>query len=365
MRLSSLLLIGAVTVMGPLGGASFSSAAEFVQETEKEFPIRSKGGLSITNPIGDITLKGWAQDKIRVHLRKLIEAKDSAEADKKFETLTYRYVNGEQGVEISTQYGSSLAIEDPNKKRKGSARISLTIFAPSKMVAKLWGIEGSLEIKNWNSDVHIRLKTGHIVAENINASQFASVCPQCQIILRNIRGSLRCVTEKGSVSVEKVNGENIFIETDSGAISLNEAVGNQTVLSRAGEIQGLHLDGDISFRSTQSNVTLNDVSGSVSGVSGSGNISIRISKWNSEEQSSLETQTGRIQVALPKAFSADIDFSTEKGILTSSFPIDATAVGEIALVAGGKSARGRIKDGGGLFKLASKSGDLVVIKEEF
>src|SRR5688572_15115416 len=107
---------------------------EFSEEFEKNYPLRSIARLHIRNAKGDITVQGWAHDKIRIRIKKLADVESMEMAKPLLDGTDFRYIVSDENIEISNQYGSGLSIEDRLKERENKAtRIDMMIFAPSKL----------------------------------------------------------------------------------------------------------------------------------------------------------------------------------------------------------------------------------------
>ena len=345
---------------------NYGFAAEFQEESEKDFSLRKLGSLNVTNALGDVSVQGWALDKVRVKIRKTTTAPTEQEAQTNFKQVSYRYSVTEKQIEVSSQYGESLSIEDRIKlKEKLLTRMDITVFAPSKVPLEIWAIDGKISLKNWNSDVVIRSKLGSVRAENISSKQVAIHCSACGIELRNVRSSLRCISGEGAIKLQNIQAAKVFVETDTGGVTLDSVTGVQTYLSKSGPLVAERLNGEIEFRTQSGSVNMNGINGFLGGFSDTGDITIRISKWTPKDRTVIESTKGKIQLSLPYAFSGDVDFCSLHGKTDVEI-----AVERDDLLSGEgpqPSTRlvGRVRNGGELLKVFSEYGDIRVFKGKF
>jgi DUF4097 and DUF4098 domain-containing protein YvlB len=339
--------------------------AEFLDETEKDFKLRSIGNLNITNVKGEIQVHGWALDKVRIRMKKKVNADTPEQANELFKGIDYRFDVSKDNIDISSQYGKMLSIEERlREKDKPRIQLDLMIFAPSSLRLKIWTADGRVSLKSWNSGAEIRSNNGEVRVEGLKGNHLEVLCTSCPISLKNIRSSVRCSGGAGSVELNTVNGKSIYAETSSGPIKLWHVEGNQLYSSKSGVIEGQFLDGKVEFHATQSAIDLKEIAGFLSGSVDSGNVNASIRTWEPQDKALIESLRGNINLTLPRRFSGDVDIWSVHGNTRLDFPLeryqDANLVGpepENRLI-------GRIREGGELLKVFSETGQVHVFKRE-
>jgi DUF4097 and DUF4098 domain-containing protein YvlB len=223
-------------------------SAEFTEESEKDYKLRSIGKLFITNMKGDVTVQGWALDKIRVKLKKTIVTEQADKAPQLFAGVDYRFQISKNKIEITSQYGKDLSIEDRLKEKENpKMRMDLVIYAPSNLDLAIWAVHGKVQLKSWNSQTEIRTNTGSIRVENLKGKELSVSCTSCQTQLKNLRASVRCMGGEGPIDLDYIVGKRIYAETSSGNIKLWHIQGDQLYTSKSGVIEGQHLRGALEF----------------------------------------------------------------------------------------------------------------------
>lgn len=340
-------------------------SAEFFEESEKDYKLRSIGNLNITNVKGEVQVQGWALDKIRIRMKKRVTADSPDQAKELFKAIDYRFDVSKDNIDISSQYGKMLSIEERLRERdQPRTQMDLVIFAPSSLELKIWAVDGKVSLKSWSSKTEIRNNRGEIRVEGLKGSHLDVFCLSCPIYLKNIRASVRCAGGSGSAELNTVEGKTIYAESSSGPIKLWHVEGGQLYSSRSGAIEGQFLDGKVEFHAGNSAIDLKEIAGFVSGLVDSGNVNASVRTWESTDKALIESLHGNISLALPRRFSGDVDIWSVHGSTRLDFPLerdqDAHQVGpepENRLL-------GRIREGGELLKVFSETGQVHVFKRE-
>lgn len=342
-----------------------AQAKEFVEEVEKDFPLRSIGQLKITNTRGDLTVQGWAMDKVRLKLIKRVTATDPVLAKKKLDTLDYQYLAEDRNIQISSQYRSDMSIKERlEEKEQASVRTDLIVFAPFHLKLEIWAVDGKIVLKSWNAKTEIRLNSGSVQVDGLKADLLSTSCTQCSVQLRNIRGSVRCTGGTGLVDLNNVFGKSIYLETTSGGIKVSHIEGDQLYSSRTGSLDGQYLSGRVEFHAQKSQVKLRELSGFVSGTLEAGDILADVRDWDFMDKALIESSRGNIQLTLPRHFSGNVDLWSLQGKVMSEFAVeklpDLTTFGPEP----SNHWVGRIRDGGELLKVFTEQGEISISKRK-
>ena len=348
---------------------TWGESKEFFEESEKDFSLRSIGQLEVKNFKGNLQVQGWPLDKIRIKLKKSVKAGSPEVAKELLTRISYRLVSRnarDEEIEISNQYSEQLSIKDRLKENEHpTVRMDLIVFAPSRIKLDAWVANGQLTLKNWNAPVTIRSNQGTVLGEDITADTTSVFCSACAISLKNIKGSVHCVGGEGKISLEGVAGSQIYSEVREGSLSLVRIQGDQLYVANRGDISGNSLEGNIQFQSRQAAVDLKNISGHVSGTSEKGNISLAIQKWTPLGQSLVESIDGSISLTLPWRVSANVDIWSPNGKTNVDFPITGTTREQILDQNSSKRWVGRLRDGGELIKIFTKTGNIKVFRSSF
>ncbi len=338
-----------------------ASAAEFHDDIERDFALRSLGQLQITNLRGGITIQGWALDKIRVKARRKAVANTAEEAKKLFSALDFRFRAENSVIELSAEYGKGLEIQQRLREREQPhTSMEMVVYAPANLDLTVWAIEGSLSVKNWNASVDVRTSRGDVRIENLRSKNASVLCPSCSITAKTIRGgSLRCMGGTGSVDVSDFEGEDVFVETSTGQQSTSRISGEQQLyISRSGKLQGRDLRGRIEFQTQKGAVAFTESAGFISGRTETGDVSVKMRQWEFADKALIESAKGDIALSLPTDFSGEIDLWSVTGKTSSGFTSRAIEGGGTYGPEPVSHIRGRVGDGGEQLKLFSQEGDV-------
>jgi DUF4097 and DUF4098 domain-containing protein YvlB len=335
---------------------------EYTEESDRDHKLRSFGELDITNARGDVSIQGWSLDKVRIKVRKTVRAESAEQAKAVFQALDYRFTVEKNKIEVSTQYGKDLSIEERLREKEGSQnRMDFLIFAPAHLNVKVWTVNGKTFLKSWSSTAEIRSNSGPIRVENSKSPSLSLRCTTCQVDVKELRGSIRAVVGDGQISLSNIASKSLYVESNSGLIKLWHVDGEQIYSSQTGAIEGQFLEGNVEFHNHAGAVTLKDVSGFVSGTTESGNVTITVRKWEFLDKSWIETVQGDVNLTLPRPFSANVDLWSLHGQTELDFPFQSTADTTFGPVPS-SHVLGRVREGGELLKIYSDTGNIRVKK---
>ncbi len=342
---------------------SIASAKDFSDEVERDYSLRSIVKLQVTNAKGDVTVHGWAHDKIRIKMKRQVSADTPEKAKALLEALEFRYFASRDRIEISNQYGGSMSIEERlQEKGNQKSRVDLVIYAPSKLKLMVWTVDGKINLTSWNERVETRSNEGSIQVEGLKGDHFSLLCSSCSAFLRNIRSNVKCFGKSGFIHLDTVSGKNIFVETESGTLRLSHIEGEQLYLSQSGEMSGQFLKGKIQFHTQSASVDFREVSGYLAGSSEAGSVFATFKEWKPNDDVLIESTKGNISLTMPRQFTSDVDIWSVQGKTLIDFPLqkfqDPATIGPEPA----NHLIGRVREGGDLLKVFSEYGDISISK---
>jgi hypothetical protein len=297
-------------------------SAEFEDELEKSFSLRSMENLQITNLRGSVTVVGWSQEKIRVKAKRKVLAESVDQAKGIYATAGFRFQAVDGGYELSAEYGKGLGIEERVRERSNPrTSMDMVVYAPAKLKLRVWTMDGPVGIKSWTGAVEVRTATGGIDAEDLRSKSTTLLCSACNILAKNIRGSLRCMSGSGDVKVQDVLSGHIYIETTAGKQYLSSIFGDQLLVSQNGDIDARSLEGRIEFHTQEGRVQIKDGKGFVSGKTTKGAVTLEMLDWKFEDKAFIESLSGDISIVLPLVFSGELDVWSVYGRVKVGFPL--------------------------------------------
>lgn len=337
-------------------------ADELHKDIDRDFNLRSIGQLRVTNMRGDVSIQGWALDKIRVKARKKSSA-TGAETQKLFDAMDINFQQAGSDVELSAEYGKGLSITERLKEREHpKTAMEIIVFAPVTMKLKVWAVNGKVTIKSWSAPVEVRTVTGGIQVEGVKGDNVSLLCSSCSMKLKSIHASIRCMNGTGEVDIDTVKGPNIYVESSSGTLRAKQIDGQQFYVSKTGSLIGKDLSGQIEFHVKQGSVEIIRGAGFLSGKTESGDILAKMTEWRFFDKALIESIQGSIKLFLPISFAADVDFWSQKGKTTIGFPIEKSDNFPVKMQDSSNHTIGRIGGGGEQLKIYSESGDISVFR---
>lgn len=302
---------------------SGAEGAEFVEEIERDFPLRSISNFYVTNLRGEVAVQGWALEKIRIKAKKKVIADSEVEAKKLFQQMDFRYATLGDDIELAAEYGKGLSINERLKERTNpKTRMDMVVFAPSILKLKIWGMDHPVSLKSWNKQAELRSASGMITVNELKSSSVSLLCQSCPMKILNVKSELRAIGGAGNIELEQVVGSSVYVETNQGAIRSKGIQGGQLYVSRAGNISGEKLKGIVEFHTTQGNVEISDLSGFLSGRTEAGKVFAKIREWEFKDKALFESISGDIQLQLPPQFSGEVDFWSLQGKVSVDFPVE-------------------------------------------
>ncbi len=332
---------------------------EYVEETERDYSLKHLKPLHITNVRGDISVQGWSLDKLRIKLKKKVLTSSPILATRLLSTMDYRYTSDGAILEISSQYGKGLTIEERLKERgRSNVHLEIQVFAPSRLNLHLWAVDGQLSVKNWAGSADLRSRSGGVKVDQFKGEQISLICESCSARFSHVKGSVQSLTGKGISELSHVRGKRIYVETVDGAIQAKDVSGDQLYSSRSGLIQGDVLQGKVEFNAESSNISLERLDGFLSGYLEKGSVKAQVNRWAPKDQATIETVAASVELLLPVSFSANLDLWSKQGSIEVKYPV--VPAGDTFASGPTQEARllGRVRDGGELFRIFSEVGSI-------
>ena len=335
---------------------------QFTFESEYDFPVRAIRPLEVSNVSGHVIIHGWSLDKIKVKVRKLVLAPNAQEASLLEKGVHFRHSVLPQSIELATQYGKELSIEQRFKERE-SPRIQLEmeIYAPATLNLKVWAMGGQTSLRSWSASAEIRSHAGSIEVNNLRGDRLSTLCESCRTQIQSVRAQrLRVISRAGESFLSQVQASEIYGESNQGKIQLLDVKGHQLYVTKSGTIDGKLLQGRVEFQGGSGAVTVSELSGFLSGSLDSGRLNAQVREWKFMDKGVIESRSGDIDLLLPVNFAGELDVWSVQGRAELNFALerslDSTAVGPQPL----NRLRGRVREGGELLRVFSETGSIKV-----
>ena len=315
LRMTKTAILGISLLLRFAFSLSASAAKEKYEEKfEKTAALSKEGKVDISNVSGNIEIRVWAQDQVKIQALKVSEASSLDKAKENAARVNIEVTEEGNVLRIETKYPKSLF---------GGSGINVSVDYWVWMPEK-----ASLEANNISGNVDVEGPGGPVDISSISGD----------VRLRKAAKGASCSTISGNLEVEGVSGD-LFLKSISG---------NITAAQIRGSIQGETVSGNLDMKEvSEANV--------VRFKALSGEIVYR-GRINREGTYSLKTHSGGIEMLLPADSAFDFEANTFSGSIDSDFEI------KIAGKISEKEMRGVVNGGGASVKLSSFSGDIKLKK---
>ncbi len=310
--LISLFLVGAYLPLRCLAGEK----EEFKEKFERTEALAKDGKVYLSNVSGDIDVKTWPQEQVKIDATKVTEASSAEKAKEDAAQVT---------IEVN-KVGNVLRIETKYPERLGglfhkSLRVSVNyvLWIPDK---------ASAEIKDVSGDIIVEGVGGALIAKSVSGDvdvRKAAMGADCDAVsgelkLADIVGDVNLKTVSGTIAATRIKGS-IEAETVSGDIDLSE-------VSDAMVVKAKVLSGNLTFQG----------------------------RINPQGRYSLNSHSGDVVMTIPADSAFEFEASSFSGNIQSDFPIEVS--GKLSR----KEIHGVVNKGGASIKLTTFSGDVELKK---
>jgi hypothetical protein len=298
-------LLRAASLIAATAAAVHAQAV--VGRNEERYTIREPltGGqqLHLTTPNGTITIVQGSGAEVEIRAEKRTNSGGS------IEEIGFMVRRSESGVAVCAVYDddSSCDMEDGYRERRRGggdswrrrrASVNFTVTMPADVRVRASSGNGDISINGAGSVVEVATGNG-------------------RVLVNKTTGRVKASTGNGVVTVQDVRGE-VQANTGNGDISVSTS------------------DGPVTARS------------------GNGDINVSMERLERAEDMQFSTGSGRIVVALPANFGAEMDASTGNGTIRSDIPV--RVEGRITPY----RMRGTLGNGGDRLSLSTGNGDIEI-----
>lgn len=298
-----------VAVYLPLRGLA---GEKFEEKFEKTEALAKDGKVFLSNVSGDIEVRTWPQEQVKIDATKVTEASSPEKAKEDAAQVTIEVTKVGNVLRIETKYPEHLGGLF-HKSLKVS--VNYVLWIPDK---------ASAEIKDVSGDIIVEGVGGPLTAKSVSGDvdvRKAAMGADCDAVsgdlrLSDVAGDVNLKTVSGTITATRIKGS-IEAETVSGDIDLSE-------VSDAMVVKGKVLSGNLTYEG----------------------------KINPQGRYNLNSHSGNVVMTIPSDSAFEFEASSFSGNIESDFPIEVS--GKISR----KEIHGVVNKGGASIKLATFSGDV-------
>ena len=293
--------------------AQSATKERYEEKFEKTVALAKDGKVILKNISGDIEVKSWGKDQVKIDALKVSKASTLEKAKENAGEVTIEVAKEDDAVRIETEY-PKMRVESLN------VSVDYQLSIPSRASVKIKSVSGDVTLVEIGGAVEVGAVSGDI--EVMKADRGVD----CKAVsgdleLKDITGNADLSTVSGDITLEGMKGS-LDVETVSGDVEMRE-------ISEAKVVKSKVLSGSIVYQ---------------------GDI-------NPEGKYSLKSHSGRIEMLLPSDSAFEMEAKTFSGKIVSDF--DITVSGKISKT----QLQGTVGGGGATVTLKTFSGNIYLKKK--
>lgn len=330
-------------------------AKEFNFPLKKEFTLKEPLILEMEDPRGEILIESHNQSKIIIQASKIVEAKDTSDAEELAKKIQIEIEKSDGLVRVKTRYQKAEResfLEKLFKSRKSvEGYVSYHILVPKEIQEadlsvtsgeiRIFYINGRLNLSSTSGDLELNGVKGKILA-TVTSGDFRG---------REIKGQLSLRGTSSDVGLKDMEGE-LEIECTSGSVLVEDLKGSLESSQTSGDLEVRGLNGNLSASNTSGDIWLEQSQGSLNLNTTSGDIEARIQILPGKYYH-FETISGDINLFVPKEVQADLEIETTSGEISLNIPMVLKEVSRQAI-------SGTLGSGGAKMEINTVSGDITI-----
>lgn len=143
------------------------SATEFTKDINKEFSISADGNVDLGNKYGEVNVRTWTKNKVKIDVKITVQARSQSDADEIFNKIEIEFSNSANNVKAETN------IESNSKSwwggdNKSSYRIDYEVSMPKGCSLDLKNKYGHSNVAELDGKVTVLAQYGNFYLEGVN-----------------------------------------------------------------------------------------------------------------------------------------------------------------------------------------------------
>jgi len=354
LALTTLLL---PTVLMPASPAQ--ARQEYTFEEEQTLILEPGTLITVQNVSGDIDVRGWDGDHVRVISTKRIKARSREEAEEWAEKVEIIIEKHGQDLLVKAKrprdWTESLeSLIDGIFQRKPSASVDFEICTPADVHLEIASVSGDISVREVTGEVNIDVVSGDLEIFDIG-SDVTIEAVSGDMVLKKIVGNADVDAVSGDTWLESIGG-NVRIDVTSGDATLEEIDGDVYIDGTSGDVSARNIFGDVNIDVTSGDIFVLQKNGELRIDTSSGDVTVETALMTSGRYM-VETSSGQITFRVPFGASSVVDMETSGGTITAKVPMTIESMSRTHLV-------GVLGDGGGEIVLSTSGGDIDLLPSD-
>jgi len=304
---------------------------KYEEKFAKTVPVAQDDKVVLRNISGDIEVKTWGKNEVRIDALKVAKASSLEKAKENAGKVTIE-VNKENGVlRIETEY--------PKEKIKNlNVHVNFSLMIPSQAAMNAKSVSGDITFEGIGGKAEAKSVSGDVA------------------VFKAGKGA-ECESVSGDITAADVDG-GLHGKSVSGDLKMTNITGDTELHTVSGDINVQNVKGSLEAESVSGDVTLMDVSEAdeVRGKTLSGEIEYK-GTIKPDGKYSLASHSGNVELTIPAGSAFNLEAKTFSGDIESDFEIAVS--GKLSK----KELRGSVNGGGADVTLKTFSGDIHLKKK--
>jgi DUF4097 and DUF4098 domain-containing protein YvlB len=221
---------------------SFGPAHSF--DEERRFELASESGLLIENDRGSVTVKGWDESDLKIHITKRVYRHSQEKASELAEEIQPRFVSPEEGP-------ARFSLDMPSEARE--TQTDLEVWIPRNTPLTLSNRRGPLRVSGIEAAVGIATANDSIEVSNIQGSLKVNG-RRGPVRVEGIQGDVEARNRYGSLIIKDVRG-NLIGETRNDSLIVENVTGTARLVNRHSRIRANQIGSDLTIEATHTEVS--------------------------------------------------------------------------------------------------------------
>ncbi|HKK74050.1 MAG TPA: hypothetical protein VJ953_03170 [Saprospiraceae bacterium] len=166
-KLTMLLLFA--SLVNCTAGTDEISRREYTKTIKKEFDIAANGTTYLSNKYGEVTVKTWDRNRVKISVNIVVDANSEDKANDVFDRITVNFSNARDYVRAITEIESSRSSwwSWGSSSSKGDYKINYEVYLPTSNNLDLELKYGDAYVANMEGKVKLNLKYANFKVEGV------------------------------------------------------------------------------------------------------------------------------------------------------------------------------------------------------
>jgi hypothetical protein len=343
-----------------MGSSGYSFQADLEQ------PVPDGASFKAIADHGDVVIRAWDENKVKVHVNETVRGKDEASAKQIFENnkptlttegnmVTLRSGSRQQGPKIQIGFWTGPAQET-----------NLEIYLPRKVAADLELSHSDLSLSDREGNIKIEDEHGDVSLRDVKGNVEINL-DHGDTSINNVTGNVRMSGGPGDLSISDVNGQLTVNSERFSNMSISKiAKGVHFTSPRTdldlgkldghlemdeGDLNGGNISGGFKVNARNKDIVLSGVSGDVAIDNSHGDIEVQLAAPLGNVD--IKNQNASVRLSLPENAPFQLEATTQGGDIDSQ-------VNGVSVNQSGNTARatGAVGTNGPRIRIATEHADI-------